>query len=303
MASGVVDIAAGSAGGLLAALVGHPFDTIKVRLQTQPTNPPLYTGFLDCVRQTASGEGLLGFYKGLQSPVIGMVLFNSVQFFAYGQAIEVVRTSFPGDHSKRLTVQQYALCGALTGVAVSAVESPMDLFKSQVQVQVFEKPAEVKPGAKQFRFTGALDAAVQIWRHNGVRGVYQGLNGTLLRNIPAVGLYFGAYEFAKNQLVGPSRNVDQLSDVELLCSGGFAGICYWLFTYPTDIIKSALQTDAVDRPARRYKGIVDCATQLYKQGGASRFFRGLTPCMIRAFPANATCFWGFETAKKALTRE
>lgn len=64
MASGVVDIAAGSAGGLLAALVGHPFDTIKVRLQTQPTNPPLYTGFLDCVRQTASGEGLLGFYKG-----------------------------------------------------------------------------------------------------------------------------------------------------------------------------------------------------------------------------------------------
>lgn len=52
--------------------------------------------------------------------------------------------------------------------------------------------------------------------------------------------FAGAYEFAKNQLVGPSRNVDQLSDVELLCSGGFAGICYWLFTYPTDIVCATL---------------------------------------------------------------
>lgn len=29
-------------GGISVTLVGHPFDTLKVRLQTQPTNPPIY---------------------------------------------------------------------------------------------------------------------------------------------------------------------------------------------------------------------------------------------------------------------
>lgn len=31
---------------------GHPFDTVKVRLQTQPTEKPLYNGVADCVKKT-----------------------------------------------------------------------------------------------------------------------------------------------------------------------------------------------------------------------------------------------------------
>lgn len=30
------------AGGISVTLVGHPFDTLKVRLQTQPVDKPLY---------------------------------------------------------------------------------------------------------------------------------------------------------------------------------------------------------------------------------------------------------------------
>jgi Mitochondrial carrier protein len=31
------------AGGISVTLVGHPFDTVKVRLQTQPANNPIYS--------------------------------------------------------------------------------------------------------------------------------------------------------------------------------------------------------------------------------------------------------------------
>lgn len=31
------------AGGIAVTLVGHPFDTVKVRLQTQPIDKPIYS--------------------------------------------------------------------------------------------------------------------------------------------------------------------------------------------------------------------------------------------------------------------
>lgn len=36
------DVFAGTMGGISVTMVGHPFDTIKVRLQTQPMNKPIY---------------------------------------------------------------------------------------------------------------------------------------------------------------------------------------------------------------------------------------------------------------------
>ena len=67
----------------------RPFDTVKVRLQTQPTVNPVYSGVMDCVSKTAKWEGLRGmsdraryctmitltpgFYKGVSSPLAGQV--------------------------------------------------------------------------------------------------------------------------------------------------------------------------------------------------------------------------------------
>jgi solute carrier family 25 carnitine/acylcarnitine transporter 20/29 len=51
------DIFAGTVAGVTVTLVGHPFDTLKVRLQTQPTNPPLYNGLVDCFQKTLKWEG------------------------------------------------------------------------------------------------------------------------------------------------------------------------------------------------------------------------------------------------------
>jgi solute carrier family 25 carnitine/acylcarnitine transporter 20/29 len=56
------ELFAGSVGGITQVLTGQPFDTVKVRLQTQPT-PPIYSGVSDCVKKIASQEGPFGFYK------------------------------------------------------------------------------------------------------------------------------------------------------------------------------------------------------------------------------------------------
>ena len=49
-------LAAGGVGGICAVIVGHPFDLVKVRLQTAEKG--VYTGALDVVRRTIAREGL-----------------------------------------------------------------------------------------------------------------------------------------------------------------------------------------------------------------------------------------------------
>lgn len=56
---------AGTAAGIAGCLVGHPFDTLKVRLQTQPVHNPVYKGLVDCFLKTMKWEGIGGLYKGV----------------------------------------------------------------------------------------------------------------------------------------------------------------------------------------------------------------------------------------------
>ncbi len=150
-------------------------------------------------------------------------------------------------------------------------------MKSQLQVQVF-RPTPL--------FTRLSSCVSYIWRNNGVSGLSLGFGATVLRNIPSVSLYFGVYEYARTHMAPTGGSVKDLTVSQLLTAGGLGGICYWGFTYPLDVIKSSIQGDNLDPSQRRYRGVLDCARKLYADGGAKRFYRGFTPCMMRAVPGN-----------------
>ena len=61
----IKNIVSGTFSGIAVCLVGHPFDTLKVRLQTQPVDRPVYKGLLDCFLKTMKWEGIGGLYKGV----------------------------------------------------------------------------------------------------------------------------------------------------------------------------------------------------------------------------------------------
>ena len=49
-------LVAGGVGGVCAVVVGHPFDLVKVRLQTAERG--VYAGAIDVVKKTVAREGL-----------------------------------------------------------------------------------------------------------------------------------------------------------------------------------------------------------------------------------------------------
>ena len=64
-------LAAGGIGGVCAVVVGHPFDLVKVRLQTAEKG--VYSGAMDVVRKTIAREGpARGLYAGVSAPLVGV---------------------------------------------------------------------------------------------------------------------------------------------------------------------------------------------------------------------------------------
>ena len=88
---------------------------------------------------------------------------------------------------------------------------------------------------------------------------------------------------------------NQLSPLAVLTAGGLAGVFAWPVIIPLDVLKSRFQSND------SYQNMRDVYQKVIAEGGAGALYAGLRPAMIRAFPANAACFFGMEVARKMLS--
>jgi len=272
------NVLAGSIGGILQCLPGHPFDTVKVRLQTSTK----YSGMVDCFRVIIKEEGFFGMYKGVQSPLIGLSVMNAYLFFINGLVKKFLQR---GNPSKELTIAEIAQGGAITGALLGFMETPVDFFKCQLQVRYSS-------------YNGYFDCISKVIKTYGITGAFQGLSATMLRNVPANLTYFAVYEYVKRFLSKKYNRNASLSDI--LIAGWFAGTLYWLPSYPADVIKSAMQTDSPNKEERINKTIIQTSKIINQKFGIKGFFKGFTPAIVRGGAANALCFVGFEYTRKLL---
>ncbi|XP_056284794.1 mitochondrial basic amino acids transporter isoform X2 [Pseudoliparis swirei] len=268
-----MDFVAGCVGGAAGVLVGHPFDTVKVRLQVQSIDKPLYRGTFHCFQSIIRQESLTGLYKGIGSPMMGLTFINAIVFGVQGNAMRRLAHDTPANQF---------LAGAAAGAIQCVICCPMELAKTRMQLQ---GTGEKKPSRKLYK--NSLDCLARIYKREGVRGVNRGMVTTLLRETPAFGVYFLAYD-ALSRGIGFEPD-DRFMIPKLLFAGGMAGIASWLSTYPVDVIKSRLQADGVGG-VNRYAGIADCVRQSVRREGYMVFTRGLTSTLLRAFPVNAATF-------------
>ncbi len=270
---------AGAAGGVCECLSGHPLDTVKVRLvQAQGDNVgSAPRGVWSTFSGIARTEGLAGLYRGVSSPLAGLVMINATMFASFETASKhIAERGLP-------PLQTAFLAGCVSGMTTTAVESPVDLIKVQLQRE--------RPGQKRL-YKGYVDCCARVLRTNGLRGLYQGVPATLCRNVPGQGFHFLAYEASLLALGG---HEDTLPAAKVLAAGSMAGLALWLSTYPFDVIKTILQSQPLDKRDRLYTGVVDCAADLIRRHGARGLWVGVDACVLRSVPSTAACFLGYET--------
>ncbi|KAK4430417.1 Mitochondrial carnitine/acylcarnitine carrier-like protein [Sesamum alatum] len=290
------DLTAGTVGGAAQLICGHPFDTIKVKLQSQPTplpgQPPKYAGAIDAVKQTIAAEGPRGLYKGMGAPLATVAAFNAVLFTVRGQ-METLLRSAPG---VPLTVSQQVACGAGAGLAVSFLACPTELIKCRLQAQ--SALATVGSGAVAIKYGGPMDVARHVLQsEGGTRGLFKGLVPTLAREVPGNAAMFGVYEALKQYLAG-GQDTSNLGRGSLILAGGLAGASFWVSVYPTDVVKSVLQIDDYKNP--KYSGSIDAFKKILKTEGVKGLYKGFGPAMARSVPANAACFLAYEVTRSSL---
>ncbi|XP_033061513.1 solute carrier family 25 member 45 isoform X1 [Trachypithecus francoisi] len=279
----VEEFVAGWISGALGLVLGHPFDTVKVRLQTQTT----YRGIVDCMVKIYRHESLLGFFKGMSFPIASIAVVNSVLFGVYSNTLLVLTaTSHQERRAQPPSYTHIFLAGCTGGFLQAYCLAPFDLIKVRLQNQT-EPMAQ--PGSPPPQYRGPVHCAASIFREEGYRGLFRGAWALMLRDTPTMGIYFITYEGLCRQYTPEGQNPGSAT---VLVAGGFAGIASWVAATPLDVIKSRMQMDGLRR--RVYQGVLDCMVSSVRQEGLGVFFRGVTINSARAFPVNAVTFLSYE---------
>lgn len=291
--------AAGGFGGICAVVVGHPFDLVKVRLQTAESG--VYKSAVDCLKQSIARDGLRrGLYAGVSAPLVGVTPMFAVSFWGYDLGKQLV-TSYTtveknaATGQPQLSIGQVSAAGFFSAIPMTAITAPFERVKVILQVQ----GSRLQPGEEP-RYKGGMDVVRSLYREGGVRSVFRGSAATLARDGPGSAAYFAAYEYIKRRLTpkDPITGAPQgdLSLLAVTAAGGAAGIAMWIPVFPVDTVKSRLQT------AEGNVSIGGVVREIYGRGGVKAFFPGFGPALARAVPANAATFLGVELAHQAMNK-
>jgi solute carrier family 25 carnitine/acylcarnitine transporter 20/29 len=319
-----IDFIAGTIGGVAGLIVGHPFDTVKVRFQT-PDLRQKYRSTFHALATISREEKFVGLYKGITSPLASCALLNGLIFASYRFFMRIQLD----DKDAIPSLTQVTLAGIATGIVTSLITTPTDLIKIQQQNSLLEKPS-------------VKTVALRMYKQRGIRGLYRGITATILRDV-GYGAYFGSYE-ATCRILAPSPDHLAIStaiqsDVfgpswsTSLIAGGVAGIVGWLVTFPMDVVKTRMQgsdwtplaastsvkppervrligstlpgqpslIDTVIHEDQSYRTTLSTIVNSYRAEGIGVFYRGLAPTLIRAIPVNMATFVVFEISVRALS--
>jgi len=289
--SGLKSFLSGGIGGTCLVLVGHPLDLVKVRMQALPASSTSST--FSMLQSTLAKEGIRGLYRGVSAPIFAVAPVFAVCFWGFDMGKRIVRhynAENNNNNNTDLSVAQLCFAGGFSAMPTTLLMAPSERIKCLLQIQQNDK---VK------KYSGMIDCAVKIYRRGGIRSLFKGTGATLLRDVPGSVAYFGVYETLKREIM-KYQGIDsasELSSSAVLVAGGIAGTATWVVAIPADVLKSRYQT----APDGQYRNLYHVFHHLVKQEGYSALFKGIRPALLRAFPANAACFYGMEVSRILLS--
>ncbi|KAK6948576.1 Amino-acid transporter arg-13 [Daldinia eschscholtzii] len=303
----VEDIVYGSTAGIVGKYIEYPFDTVKVRLQSQPDHLPLrYTGPLDCFKQSIRADGFLGLYRGISAPLFGAAAETSSLFFFERIGRELVYASGYFSRDRVLPLSALWFTGAFSGAFTSLVLTPIELVKCKIQVPTLTSTDGAAPKAPSI-----TSVIRDVYKHEGIRGFWHGQMGTFLRESGGCAAWFGSKEtttkmfYILNERSATSQAEKDALATEALplwqqaVAGASAGMSYNFLFFPADTVKSRMQTAPVGRTTQP-RTFWQEGKALWNQHGLRGLYRGCGITVLRSAPSSAFIFIVFDGLKRYL---
>ncbi|GAA5839394.1 hypothetical protein JCM3766R1_004822 [Sporobolomyces carnicolor] len=287
-------IAASSASAISARLCTHPLDTLRIRIQTAgAVIPPL--------KQLVPAPRLQNLYAGLPVAIGFSVPALSVYMLTYETTKRYIAENFISKHEKPTLLQQlpiFVAAGTAAELASGAIWTPLDVLKSRLQ--------KGNEGT-----TSALTLSRKIIREEGVKGLFRGYMLGNFLYVPNISVYWMTYESLKTRFIPGYSSLDPKRSTTPTAAaneklGGVPLTARYTLCSVASCCVAACSTNGIEVVQARWQtsgghvkgGVMAIVKELWSQGGAMAFSRGLGVRIAYAIPANGISMTVYESLKR-----
>lgn len=275
----------------------YPFMLIKTRIQVSPSiQRPTISA---TIKQILTNDGIVGLYRGYWTIAAGVIPSQA----AYIATIEMGR-----EYLKPL-VPNYELRSFVSGAAASCssalIGTPIDIISQRLMVQSDSSLTDRK-------YKNGRDAFFQIYRKNGIRGLYRGFGAGILTYMPTSAIWWGSYSFYQHQLFYPlleqmgmyNAAEDSVSrhttDLAVTATAAIlAATTSVVLTNPLDVVRTRLQVQSHHKIPQAQRKFFPLIAATYKEEGLLGFWtRGLSARLMSMIPVSTILIITFEITKK-----
>jgi len=273
---------AGVAAGV-SKTAAAPIERIKLLVQNQDEmikqgrlDKP-YNGVLDCFRRVLSTEGVYPLWRGNLANVLRYFPTQALNF-AFKDSIKAIFAT-PKDASQQRKFATNIASGGAAGTLSLLFVYSLDYCRTRLA-----NDAKGKGGERQFN--GLIDVYVKTLKSDGIQGLYRGFVISAVGIFIYRGMYFGLFDTLKPILVGKDGSV-----FASFILGWAVTVTAGLMSYPIDTIRRRMMMTSGG--GVKYKGSIDCATQIMKNEGFMSMMKGAGANILRGV-AGAGVLAGFD---------
>jgi solute carrier family 25, member 34/35 len=194
---------------------------------------------------------------------------------------EPMRTTLTKTLYTDANVQSFGInifSGAASGILGAAAGSPFFLVKTRLQSY-----SPFLPVGTQHKYAGAWDGMRQIYKSEGIKGLYRGVGPAMVRTGFGSSVQLPTYFFAKRRLVhhlgmeeGPGLH---------LASSTASGFVVCCVMHPPDTVMSRMY----NQTGNLYSGAFDCLYRTIKTEGFFAIYKGFFAHLARILPHTVSC--------------
>lgn len=222
------------------------------------------------------------------------------------------------DSASPLSLPQLSIAAAIAGSVTSFVLTPVELIKCRMQVQMVSIEADIlareaaatKRGvvstisipealaSARRSLPGAVPLFLETIRTQGIRGLWLGQTGTLLRETGGGTAWFLGFEATSRYFLSRVKKADgsiptkaDLPSWQLILAGAMAGVSYNVILFPADSVKSTIQTEVELAPkGTKPSSFLPTLKRIWTTRGLRGLYAGCGITCLRSGPSSALIF-------------
>ncbi|KAJ9653500.1 Mitochondrial dicarboxylate transporter [Neophaeococcomyces mojaviensis] len=273
----------GGSAAAMAAVVTHPLDLVKVRLQTRKKDAP--GTMMGTFRHILRNEGAMGLYSGLSASLLRQLTYSTVRFGVYEDLkVRFAPEATPDNPKAKPSTLNLILQSSLAGFLGGIAGNPADVLNVRMQAD-FSKPPE-----KRLNYKHAVDGLIRMIREEGFGSLFRGVGANSARALLMTASQLASYDSFKQFYMHTLGMADNITTH--FTSSLSAGFVATTICSPVDVIKSRIMSGTAKQ------SVTDIISKATAREGYLWVFRGWVPSFIRLGPHTIFTMIFFEQHKK-----